>query len=174
VGRLSDEKAIDNLLCGVQRLTAMDDTIHLHIVGSGPSADQLHELTAQLGITDTVTFHGFVPKGPDLWAHFDDADIFVLPSRTEGLPRVVAEAMARGLPVVTTAVGGLPELIDHGRNGMLVDPESVDTLVDIIKTVRADPQLRDKLATAGRITAETLTFEANVQRLQGLLSRDLL
>lgn len=173
VGRLSEEKAIDDLLRGFQRLATRDDSVHLHIVGSGPSADQLEQLAGQLGVTDAVTFHGFVPKGPDLWAHFDNADIFVLPSRTEGLPRVVAEAMARGLPVVTTAVGGLPELIDHGRNGMLVDPENVDALVDTVETVRADADLRSRLATEGRKTAAQLTFETNRQRLQEILSGKL-
>ncbi|EMA15949.1 glycosyltransferase [Haloarcula amylolytica] len=173
VGRLSEEKAIDDLLRGFQRLDTRDDTVHLHVVGSGPSATQLKQLAAQLGITDAVTFHGFVPKGPDLWAYFDDADIFVLPSQTEGLPRVVAEAMARGLPVVTTAVGGLPELIDHGRNGMLVDPRNVDVLMDTIETVREDANLRFHLATEGQKTATQLTFEANRQRLLEILSRAL-
>lgn len=170
VGRLSEEKAIDDLLRGLQRIATNDDTVQLHIVGSGPSADQLKKLANQLGVSDAVTFHGFVPKGPDLWAHFDDADIFVLPSRTEGLPRVVAEAMARGLPVVTTAVGGLPKLINHGQNGMLVDPGDLDALVDAIGTLREDLNLRAQLAAAGRKTAEQLTFEANRQRLQELLS----
>lgn len=173
VGRLSDEKAIDNLLRAVQRLTGINDTIHLHIVGSGPSADQLQELAVQLGITDTVTFHGFVPKGPNLWGHFDNADIFVLPSRTEGLPRVVAEAMARGLPVITTAVGGLPELIDHGRNGMLVNPGDIDALFNNIETVRKDRNLRSQLAIEGRETAGQLTFEASRQRLREILSAEL-
>lgn len=173
VGRLSEEKAIDDLLRGFQRLAARDDTVRLHIVGSGPSADQLKQLAGQLGVADAVTFHGFVPKGPDLWAHFDNADIFVLPSHTEGFPRVVAEAMARGLPVVTTAVGGLPELIDHGRNGMLVEPKNVDALVDTVETVQADGNLRSRLATEGRKTAEQLTFEANSERLREILSGKL-
>jgi glycosyltransferase involved in cell wall biosynthesis len=174
VGRLSDEKAIDNLLRAVQRLTGINDTIHLHIVGSGPSADQLQELAVQLDITDTVTFHGFVPKGPDLWEHFDNADIFVLPSRTEGLPRVVAEAMARGLPVITTAVGGLPELIDHGRNGMLVAPDSVDGLIDTVEMVQANDNLRFRLATEGLKTAQRLTFEANKYQLEEILTEQLI
>ena len=173
VGRLSDEKAIDALLYAVQRLATNDDTVHLHIVGSGPSTDQLRQLAAQLGVTDAVTFHGFVPKGSDLWAHFDSADIFILPSRTEGLPRVVAEAMARGLPVVTTAVGGLPKLIDHGRNGMLVDPGSADALADVVETVRGDAGLRSRLSREGMKTATQLTFEANSRRLQEALSETL-
>ncbi|MDQ2072861.1 glycosyltransferase [Haloarcula sp. H-GB4] len=173
VGRLSEEKAIDDLLRVFRRLNMRGDTVHLHIVGSGPSATQLKQLAAQLGVTDAVTFHGFIPKGPDLWAYYDDADIFVLPSRTEGLPRVIAEAMARGLPVVTTAVGGLPELINHGRNGMLVDPRNVDALMDTIETVRGDADLRSRLAKEGQKTAAQLTFEANRQRLLEILSTEL-
>lgn len=170
VGRLSDEKGVDDLLQAFRLIATSEDAVRLHVVGSGPSADDLQGLADQLGIAGAVIFYGFVPKGPELWAHFDDADVFVLPSRTEGLPRVIAEAMARGLPVVSTAVGGIPELIEHEENGMLVKPGNVEEFAAMVETVRADPALRSRLATGGRQTAESLTFEVNRERLRDVLS----
>lgn len=173
VGRLADEKGIDNLLRAVARLDSREMDIHLNIVGSGPANESLRELASELGVMDTVTFHGFVPKGPELWKQFDEADLFVLPSHTEGLPRVVAEAMARGLPVVTTAVGGLPELVDDGENGFLVEPGDVDGLVEAIVEVCSDEGLRERVARTALETAESLTFEAEAETL-GRATRSLL
>jgi glycosyltransferase involved in cell wall biosynthesis len=87
---------------------------------------------------------------------------------------VVAEAMARGLPIVTMAVGGLPHLIDHGRNGMLIEPNSIDEFAETVKKVRTDSQLRAKLARDGLQTAEKLTFESNKQRLEEIFTSELL
>jgi glycosyltransferase involved in cell wall biosynthesis len=172
-GRLSAEKGVEELLEGFKQLLTVYDDIHLHIVGSGPQSTYLKQLSKTLEIDSLVTFHGFVPPGPELWSHFDEADLFVLFSRTEGLPRVVAEAMSRGTPVITSAVGGLPNLINSGKNGLLVEPEDVHDFVITVKKAIRDQQLRTQLAAGGRDTAVELTFESSRYQLQTFLAQEL-
>lgn len=174
VGRLTEEKGVDFLLRGFQQIAVSDERVRLDIVGSGPMSHRLQELSQQLDITQSVTFHGFVQSGPELWEHYDDADMLVLTSSTEGLPRVIAEAMARGLPVIATSVGGIPKIITNGENGMLVEPNDIDDFVATVETVRTDAQLREKLSKEGRQTAKGLTFDSARERLREVLTEKLL
>lgn len=174
VGRLSGEKGVDTLIEAFATVVKHEPDSQLQIVGSGPARQELQRLAQELGIAESVHFHGFVPKGPQLWERYDAADIFVLPSRTEGLPRVVGEAMARGLPIVTTAVGGLPELIDHNENGVLVEPRTADQLAQELIAVQTNDELRTRIAEGGLKTATGLTFSAAAGRLRTVVERELL
>lgn len=112
VGRMNPEKGYDVLLEAVRQLFDRGERRWaLDVIGSGPELDSLRQRTADLGLAANVTFSGWLAWGPELFARLDHADLYVLPSRTEGLPRALLEAMARGLPALGTRVGGVPDLL---------------------------------------------------------------
>jgi glycosyltransferase involved in cell wall biosynthesis len=131
VARLSPEKGIDDLMKAVALLRDEDVRVTLDIAGEGPQRAELDALVRELELTDRVRFAGFVPHGPKLIAMLDAADTFVLSSRSEGLPHSLVEAMARGLPVIATEVGGMPAFLSDGK-GVVVpvgDPEALAAAV---------------------------------------------
>ena len=111
--------------------------------GNGPG---LQELTEQLGLSKNVTFTGF---RSDILEIYDSLDLVVLPSTLENFPLALVEAMARRKPVVATSVGGIPELIEDGKNGLLVPPRDSERLAEAILRVITDADLRETLARTG-------------------------
>jgi len=174
VGRLSDEKGVDDLVRAFIELGGQSSSITLHIVGSGPTSEDLVSLVRRFGLEDSIVFHGFVPKGPELWKHFERADLFVLPSYTEGLPRVVGEAMAIGTPVIATAVGGVPQLIKDGENGLLVKPGDITALAEAMEHLVKSRETRAQFVVNGLETAKNLTFTEATKQLRGVLVKELL
>lgn len=139
VGRLEEVKGVDYLLKALAILQSRGFKCRLRIVGSGTQMDRYRELAHRLGIAHSVEWIGFVPFDA-LLQHYRQADLFVLPSLSEGMPLVILEAMANSLPVVATQVGGIPELVQHGRNGVLVPPANAMALADAIRSVLEDRQ----------------------------------
>lgn len=127
-------KAPDVLLRALAMCSRRD--IQLTMVGDGRERPGLERLARELGIADRVAFRGMLPAGAPVRAALDAADVFVLPSRQEGLPRAMIEAMARGLPCIGSTVGGIPELLPPED---LVPPEASDTLARKIEAFLADP-----------------------------------
>jgi phosphatidylinositol alpha-1,6-mannosyltransferase len=152
VARLSGEKGIDDLLRALALLRDEGLPVRLEIVGDGPLRAELGALAGELGLTDHVNFAGFVPHGPKLIAALDGSDVFVLPSRSEGLPHSVVEAMARAVPVVATEVGGLPAFLGNG-NGVLVPIGDPVALARGIAGVLRDPGRRAQLSERALSTA---------------------
>jgi glycosyltransferase involved in cell wall biosynthesis len=148
VGRLSDEKGFDVLL----RAAAAGFDSDVVIAGEGPLRPALESLIAELGLSSRVRLLGF---RSDTISLYQALDVFVLSSRREGLPNVVLEAMAMGVPVVATRVGGLLELVEPGRNGLLVEPDSVADLARAVERLLADSAQRSHLATEARRTIES-------------------
>jgi glycosyltransferase involved in cell wall biosynthesis len=137
IGRMGYEKGFDLILHAMQQLenTLREKTI-LWCVGDGPLRNGMETLAGHLGIEPNVRFTGHVASAASILAK---CDLLVCPSRYEGLPNVVLEAMALGIPVIATSVGGIPELIEDGVTGKLVPPESAAELAKAIATVmRAD------------------------------------
>ena len=116
--RIQPSKGLDLLLDALAELRLRRDDFAVDVVGDGPSRPQLEEMTANLGLDDVVTFHGVQPK-QQVARFMQEADFFVLPSHQENLPTVLIEAMASGLPVLATDVGGVSEMVD-GSRGLLV------------------------------------------------------
>jgi glycosyltransferase involved in cell wall biosynthesis len=156
VGRLRPPKDFETLLNALALLPA--DAFEARIVGDGPQRGQLEAQLARLGLEDRVRLEGERRDVPALLA---DADAFVLSSRSEGLPVSVLEAMAAGLPVVASAVGGVGELVVDGETALLVRPADADALAGALSTIVAEPTIRRRLGDAGRARAEELfDFEA--------------
>ena len=131
VGRLVGAKGQHLLLEASSRLLDRGLLHHLTFVGTGPDKASLRDRAHRLGIDDWVTFTGGLPP-TEVREHLSKTDLFVLPSFAEGIPVALMEAMAMEIPVVSTPVAGIPELIQSGTNGELVAPASVDALIGAI------------------------------------------
>jgi glycosyltransferase involved in cell wall biosynthesis len=134
-------------------------------VGQGPVEKGAREQARRLALDGTVTFAGFRADAPRVAATFD---IFALASIAEGLPIALLEAMALGRAVVATRVGGLPEVIDHDREGVLVPPGDPRALADAILALLADPELRQRLGEAARKRAADFDIRKAVRRMESV------
>ena len=121
--------------------------LHALIVGGGRRIDEVQALAASLGLAGQVHFLGPRRDVPDL---LNAMDIFVLPSHSEGVSLALLEAMAAGLPVIATAVGGLPELVTDGKTGLLIPPRDADALARALNRLLSDPALAKQLGTNAR------------------------
>lgn len=139
VGRLDVQKDLDLLLHAVAGMEATQ----LVLIGDGPQRQDLRQLATQLGIADRVTFAGWVDDPGPLLA---TCDAFALPSRHEGFPLAVLEAMARHVPVVATDVGSVRDAVVHEETGLLVPPGDVDALRVALQRVLDDASLAVRLA----------------------------
>lgn len=148
-GRIVPAKALDVLLHAVARVRRSVLAIKVRLAGEGPDAARLHNLVATLDLKDRVEFCGFVE---DMATFLSTLDVFVLPSGQEGIPVSVLEAMRAGVPVVASAVGGIPEVIAHRRNGILVPPYDVNALAAALKEIANDAVLRDQLREEAKAT----------------------
>lgn len=154
VGRLSYQKGVDVLLHAwrtVREQLPEPEKARLTIVGAGPRRGQLEQLGLALGIADSVEFAGLQCDVAPWLAH---SDLLVLPSRWEGMPNAVLEAMACGLPCVATRVSGSEDVIEHGVNGMLVEPGDPQALARAVLALLVDSTLRRKYGRAARATIE--------------------
>jgi glycosyltransferase involved in cell wall biosynthesis len=148
VGRVVHQKGLDVLLSALSRLPAEAD-YELTIVGDGPLRDTLTKQAASLGVLARLRFAGWAGREemPDLLRR---ADLFVFPSRDEGMPNAVLEAMAAGLPVVATRISGNEEVVADGETGLLVPPDDPDALAGALAGFLADAALRRRMGAAGR------------------------
>jgi glycosyltransferase involved in cell wall biosynthesis len=162
VARLVERKGIDDLVHALARLER--GRYHLEIIGSGPAEPALRELVARLGLRAEVRFMGALDRA-GVAARLRAADLFTLPSRAEAFGNVFAEAMAAGLPVVGTAIGGITELVQDGRHGLLVPPRDPAALAAAISLLGEQPALRSAMGARNRAHAVThLSWEAVTQR----------
>ncbi|NRB20331.1 MAG: glycosyltransferase [Rhodobacteraceae bacterium] len=170
IGRLTVQKDHDNFLHAVSILAKRQPEAHFLIVGDGELLAKVRERARGLGLgDDRLTFTGNLREMPELLAAID---IFVLASKWEGLPMVLLEAMAMGVPIVSTAVGGVPELIQDGKNGMLVTPTDPAALAGAVRHLIADPPARQRLGEAGLATVRArFSGAAMMDRLWSIYSR---
>lgn len=148
VGRLSQVKNHALLLRAAAAAGVLSgDDGRLLLVGDGPEAAPLRALAEELGISDRVVFAGERHDVPEL---LSASDVFVLSSNSEGLPLSMVEAMATGLPVISTAVGGIPALVADGETGFLVPSGDVDALAAKLATLKADPAQATAMGKRGR------------------------
>lgn len=152
IGRLHRQKGHVYLFWALHQVRRQFADVRLLVVGDGRLHDELVAQAQQEGVADIISFTGARTDVPEILSALD---LFVLPSLWEGLPNVVLEAMAAGLPVVATAVGGTPELIIEGQTGLLVTPQDVDSLARAIAQMLENPALARQMGEAGRQHVQT-------------------
>ncbi len=161
MGRLEEAKGVSMLIRAFGALVARFPQTTLVLAGEG-DASPYHAQAAALGVADAVRFVGWV-EGEAKAALLCDASVFVLPSRFEGLPMAVLEAMSLGVPCVATAVGGLPDLIRDRVNGRLVAMDDAEGLAAALIELVGDEALREAMGRAGRATVESHFSAAAVE-----------
>lgn len=149
VGRLVPAKGQHILLEACAILNKQGTPFHLAFVGDGPDRASLEKHARSHGIETRVTFTGALGQDK-VREHYDGADIFVLASFAEGVPVVLMEAMAKEIPVISTRITGIPELIDHEHDGLLAVPGDPEDLARQLAALITDPDLRTRLGKAGR------------------------
>jgi glycosyltransferase involved in cell wall biosynthesis len=148
VADLQEYKAIDVLLYAAKPLLASDTSLTLVLAGDGPLRSQLEDLALSLGIRHQVMFLGN-QGAAEITRLLSGCELMVLPSRMESFGIAVIEAMACQTPVVATAVGGIPEIVEHETSGILVEPENPQALTAALQRVLSDGRLRRTIAANG-------------------------
>ncbi len=167
LARMVPDKDHDTLIEAFRLTVREHPEAELWLVGDGPRLEEVRDLSRRLLPPDRVRF---LPPREDLRPLLHQASLLVLSSRTEALPNVVLEAMAAGLPVVATRVGGVPELVRPGRTGWLVDPGDAPGLAAALGQVLGDPATRQAMGRAGRLRArQKFSLETMTQRYEAVL-----
>jgi glycosyltransferase involved in cell wall biosynthesis len=171
VANLRAEKGHDVLLSAAAIVCSAYPDLRVQLVGAGPMRAALEQQARDLGIEEKVIFCGHREDVPELLAA---SDLFVLPSQSEAFPNGLVEAMAAGLPSIASDVGGIPELVQHGRNGLLVPPGDVAALAAALVRLLDDADYARRLGDAARDTIETrYSFERMVTAFEQLYLSEL-
>lgn len=162
VCRLIEQKGLDNALDGFAQVAAEFPAAHYAIAGDGPLRGALEAQAARLGVADRVHFLGWRADAPAIFAALD---VLLAPSRWEGFGLVFLEAMALGVPVISTRVSAIPEVIADGETGWLVPPDDPAAIAGALRAALADPDERCRRGEAGRARLESqFTVDAMVER----------
>jgi len=164
-GRVAPEKGLDELLEAATLLVALGRSIELMLIGDGPERPRLEARTRTLGMTDHVRWLGHVAVRAAYLQALGDADLFVLPSRTEGVPKALVEAMGLGLPAVATGVGGIPAIAAGGDRLRIAPVGDAIALSTVIAALLDEPAAAGELGARGAAWARDHTAEAQAERL---------
>lgn len=172
VGRLSDEKGHADIIRAAADLRSRNpkQDFRLVIVGEGPERTHLERLTAELSLVRQVIFTG---QQRDVSPYYAMADVFVLPSHSEGSPNVLLEALAAGLPVVATTAGGIPEMVQNGHDALLVPVRDVTALASAVGRLLQDDTLRSRLSEASAAILSRNSPETYYRGLRSVFERAL-
>ena len=165
VANLRVQKAYPDLLRAAREVVERQPGVRFVAVGQGPLEAEIRALHARLGLGDRLILLG---HRADAVRIMGACDVFVLASHWEGLGVAVMEALALGLPVVATAVGGVPEVVEHGREGLLVPPERPSELAAALLTVLTDDERRRTMAAAAARRGAALSIDAAVRRTEAV------
>jgi len=158
-GRFTPQKGLDFLLKSLSLLPPHIPSIQVWLAGDGPEKSQIEKLAHEIGRDGLkINFLGW-QLHPQLYQLYREADIFVLPSRDEGMPNVLLEAMAAALPVVATRVPGSEELVRDGENGFLVDKDDLKGLAQALEKLVSQPGVRRQMGMEGRKIAREYSWE---------------
>ncbi len=161
VGRLSPEKGAHVLIDALPQMLKRLPQLRLRLIGEGSQQHSLRDVVNQNGLNEHVEFVGAVPHH-ELPRYYAEADALVIPSLSEGLPKVLPEALACGLPVVGTQVGGIPEVVQNGYNGLLVPPSDPHALADAVVAVLSRSDFNRSLRANARASIERFSWKRNI------------
>lgn len=157
IGRLIKVKGVDILIRALPIIKKTIPNIHLFIAGDGSQCKKLKHLTMKLGVAENTTFLGFI-SGNDKLEMFRSANIFVIPSRFESFGITALEALAAGVPIIASNVGGIPDILDNNKYGMLVESDNSEALAQCIVKLANDLELRNKMIEAGKRRAKDFSW----------------
>lgn len=169
VGRLDPEKNPLLLVEILARLRARDPRWRLTAIGEGELRPHVERRARELGVAEALELTGYVPNGPGLWERYRASHAFLHVSFTEGLPQVLFEAQAAGLPIVATDVGGVGAAVGHGSSALLIPPGDAEAAARALERLAADEPLRSRLIAAGLENAARETMDAQLDRLAAFL-----
>ncbi|NOT57248.1 MAG: glycosyltransferase family 4 protein [Deltaproteobacteria bacterium] len=173
VAKLYERKGLDVLLQAIQKLGAMVQAHRFVIVGDGPEEHSLKQLASRLGIEELVIFTGELQK-PEIAQLLQNCEFFVLPSRSEPFGITLLEAMTFGKAIIATKVGGIPEFVIDGHNGVLIPPDDSTALAEQIRRVMNDRELRARIGKNGlMVVEEKYDYTVLIRRYEELFSRIL-
>lgn len=152
-GTLNQRKGYYDLIDAFSKIASKHKDWMVVFAGNG-EIEQAKQLAIKVGISDQVIFRGWI-SGSDKDTLFNESSIFCLPSYAEGFPMAVLDAWAYGLPVITTPVGGIPEIVVNGKNGMIFKPGDIDNLVSILEELITNEDLRQQLSKASLQMSKT-------------------
>jgi glycogen(starch) synthase len=169
VGRIVYQKGLDVLFQALAGINDLD--WDLTLVGDGNQRPQMEELAASLGLTSRVHFTGWL-SGDDLVAQYQKANLYVTCSRHEGMPNVVLEAMASGLPIIASAISGHNDLVIPDINGVLVPGEDPQALQCVLREILSDPKAQQQMGEASRHRAvELYSWSSTTEQYQAVLEQ---
>jgi glycosyltransferase involved in cell wall biosynthesis len=167
-GRLTAVKDQETLIRAVAECVRQGERLFLVLLGEGELRADLETLCVRLGIADNVRFTGWKP---DVARFIAACDLFCLPSRNEGMGKVLVEAMALGKPIIASDVGGIPDLVRPGENGLLVPVGDVPAWTRAIKELVNDPAARCRMGEAGRRIAPAYGVESMIKQIDELYAK---
>ena len=170
IGRFSEEKCPDTFV-EIARLLRNEENIHFVMVGNGPEYQRIKNNIAAFHLEDKVYAPGFVPE---MRPYVKMSGVVVIPSKIEGIPIILMESLALGVPVVASSVGGIPSIVRDGFNGFVCEPSNIEGFVRNIRQIAADENLRNTLRTNARQTAVQQLDVDNTNRAYHDLLLDLI
>ena len=170
VGSITEGKGIFELTDAFTRLNFEKPGLRMFIIGAGPQMSALNDMVVSRRLHNRIHLTGRLDHN-EIPGFLSASDVLVLPSHAEGLPNVVLEAMACGLPVVATRVGGLPEAVEEGRSGFLINKHDVKSLAEAIGYLIADEHLLREMGLRGRkIVGTKFSWKQNAEKMIGIYS----
>lgn len=173
VSRLVKKNGVEDLIAAVKELKSVESQlgIRLLITGKGELEEQLKDLTKKLNLEDNVLFLGEISH-KDLPQYLWISDVFVRPSLSEGLGNAFLEAMAAGVPVIGTKVGGIPDFLENGRTGLFCEVQNPKSIAEKIETLLKDENLRFKLIENGRkLVEEKYNWDSIARQMENIFKK---
>lgn len=161
--RVTDRKGLNYLVEAIAELAPKYPQIYLKIMGDGNAREKLEQLVKNLKLEDKIKFLGHIPREKTV-KYYQEADLFVLPSLNEGMSNAMLEALAVGLPIISTNTGGASELAADGQNGFIIKFKDSHNIAEKIEKLILDEELRKKMSLTSRALAEKMSWKSVAEK----------